>query len=167
MKLARIAALALTLGIAANASARDTAKDRQAVICKDGSTSEAGRGACSGHGGVDKAATKKAKAAARAEGKTDRAVKTSGRAEKASKPAKPAQAAKPVEAAAPAAAGAVPAAAKTGAQAPASHGSKMADEHLDPKGAIAKCKDGTYSHAHQHEGACSSHGGVAEWMDKK
>ncbi len=32
-----------------------------------------------------------------------------------------------------------------------------------PKDATAKCKDGTYSHAKQHTGACSSHGGVAEW----
>ena len=33
----------------------------------------------------------------------------------------------------------------------------------DAKDATAKCKDGTYSHAKQHRGACSSHGGVAEW----
>ena len=26
-----------------------------------------------------------------------------------------------------------------------------------------KCEDGTYSHAKQHRGACSGHGGVAEW----
>ena len=32
-----------------------------------------------------------------------------------------------------------------------------------PEGATAKCKDGTYSHAKQHSGACSHHGGVAEW----
>lgn len=31
-------------------------------------------------------------------------------------------------------------------------------------GATAKCKDGSYSHAKQHKGACSKHGGVAEWM---
>src|SRR5205823_3493497 len=29
--------------------------------------------------------------------------------------------------------------------------------------ATAKCKDGTYSFAKQHRGACSRHGGVAEW----
>ena len=29
--------------------------------------------------------------------------------------------------------------------------------------ATAKCKDGTYSHAKTHQGACSRHGGVAEW----
>ena len=32
-----------------------------------------------------------------------------------------------------------------------------------PEGATAKCKDGTYSHAKGHIGACSHHGGVAEW----
>jgi hypothetical protein len=30
--------------------------------------------------------------------------------------------------------------------------------------AIAQCKDGLYSHARQHRGACSRHGGVAKWM---
>jgi len=32
-----------------------------------------------------------------------------------------------------------------------------------PEDATAKCKDGTYSHAKQHRGACSGHGGAAEW----
>jgi hypothetical protein len=32
-----------------------------------------------------------------------------------------------------------------------------------PKDATAKCKDGSYSTAQQHSGACSGHGGVAEW----
>lgn len=37
------------------------------TVCKDGTPSAAsGRGACSGHGGVDKAATSKAKKAAKA-----------------------------------------------------------------------------------------------------
>lgn len=29
--------------------------------------------------------------------------------------------------------------------------------------AIARCKDGTYSYARQHRGACSWHKGVAVW----
>ena len=33
-----------------------------------------------------------------------------------------------------------------------------------PTGATARCKDGTYSHAAHHQGACSHHGGVAQWM---
>jgi hypothetical protein len=32
-----------------------------------------------------------------------------------------------------------------------------------PENATAKCKDGSYSYAKQHSGACSHHGGVAEW----
>jgi hypothetical protein len=31
-------------------------------------------------------------------------------------------------------------------------------------GATALCKDGTYSHAREHRGACSHHGGVAKWL---
>lgn len=37
-----------------------------------------------------------------------------------------------------------------------------AEDH-NPVGAIAQCKDGTYSHAKVRTGACSRHGGVAKW----
>ena len=36
-------------------------------------------------------------------------------------------------------------------------------ENSNPAGAIAQCKDGTYSHAKVRTGACSRHGGVAKW----
>ena len=36
-------------------------------------------------------------------------------------------------------------------------------ENMDAAGATAQCKDGTYSHAKVHTGACSRHGGVAKW----
>ena len=52
---------------------------------------------------------------------------------------------------------ATPAAAPRKAAAPASV------EDKNPAGAIAQCKDGTYSHAKQRTGACSRHGGVAKW----
>jgi hypothetical protein len=45
----------------------------------------------------------------------------------------------------------------TAAAAPAS-----VEDH-NPSGAIAQCKDGTYSHAKGRAGACSRHGGVAKW----
>jgi hypothetical protein len=45
--------------------------------------------------------------------------------------------------------------------------SKGKPSSTDPAGAIAKCKDGTYSHAKGHSGACSNHGGVGEWLNKK
>lgn len=32
-----------------------------------------------------------------------------------------------------------------------------------PKGATARCKDGTYSFSKHHQGTCSHHGGVAQW----
>jgi hypothetical protein len=36
-------------------------------------------------------------------------------------------------------------------------------EDRNPAGAIAQCKDGTYSHAKARSGACSRHGGVGTW----
>ena len=33
----------------------------------------------------------------------------------------------------------------------------------NPAGAIARCRDGMYSHSKQRVGACSRHGGVAKW----
>jgi hypothetical protein len=114
--------------------------------CKDGTTSTAtGRGACSGHGGVQKAGKSAAAAApAAAESPTPAAAP-------APAPASSAAASK----AAPAASKAEPAAkpaATTG--------------NTDPTGATAKCKDGTYSKSKQHKGSCSHHGGVAEFLTK-
>jgi hypothetical protein len=50
-----------------------------------------------------------------------------------------------------------PAARRVAASAPASV------EDRNPAGAIAQCKDGTYSHAKARTGACSRHGGVGRW----
>lgn len=36
---------------------------------------------------------------------------------------------------------------------------------VPPKGASAKCRDGTYSFSQHHRGTCSHHGGVANWLD--
>ena len=33
-----------------------------------------------------------------------------------------------------------------------------------PAGATARCNDGTYSFSKHHQGTCSGHGGVAEWL---
>jgi hypothetical protein len=53
MTLARVLAVVIALGFCSTVSAAD-------VACKDGTTSKGGQGACSGHGGIDKKATKKA-----------------------------------------------------------------------------------------------------------
>jgi hypothetical protein len=42
-------------------------------------------------------------------------------------------------------------------------GSGAADDN-NPAGAIARCKDGMYSHAKSRQGACGHHGGVAAWL---
>ena len=113
------------------------AQSAATTACKDGTSSTAtGRGACSGHGGVQKAAAASSAATA------------------APQPA--AAPAKSKTAAAPA-----PAAAAPPAVAPAPTAGAA------PAGATAKCKDGTYSMAKHHQGACSKHGGVGEWMDAK
>ena len=44
------------------------------------------------------------------------------------------------------------------------HSSKSA-ANSNAQGATAQCKDGTFSHAAHHAGACSHHGGVAKWMN--
>jgi len=117
--------------------------------CKDGTTSTAtGRGACSGHGGVQKAGKS---AAAAAPASTESASPAAAPASPAAAPkAAPAAAAKTAPAAAPKAAPAAKATATTG--------------NTDPTGATAKCKDGTYSKSKQHSGSCSHHGGVAEFL---
>ncbi len=62
-----------------------------------------------------------------------------------------------------------PATAKAAPPSPATAATKPAEKAVvaapagAPEGATAKCKDGTYSHSKQHSGACSHHGGVAEW----
>lgn len=44
---------------------------------------------------------------------------------------------------------------------PASSGAMAAQP---PAGATGKCKDGTWTTAATHQGACSHHGGVASWL---
>lgn len=186
------AALAALCTLSNSVAAQSTATS----VCTDGSTSSAtGRGACSGHGGVDKKATAAAK---KASGKTtvtctDGTTSKSGRgacsshggiasaaaaaapaAAPAAKPAPapapapppaPAPAAAPAPAPAPAPA-AAPTASTTTASAPTAHTSSSKSENNDPTGATAKCKDGLYSHAAHRTGACSRHGGVAQWLTK-
>ena len=127
-----------------------------AVMCKDGTTSSAtGRGACSGHGGVDKAAAKSAKQSAKAaKAETKAVAKNETKAENKAKQ----ETKQEVKAE------------KTASRATASdvkQSAKVANAtaaNTDPTNATAKCKDGTYSHAATHRGACSRHGGVAEWL---
>ena len=146
------------------------AQATSAVTCKDGTTSTAtGRGACSGHGGVDrspkstkatKSSTKAAKAETKAAAKAE--TKAAAKADKAETKAETKadqQQAKETKA--------VEKAARKSASSDVRQTSKVANAtaaNTDPTNATAKCKDGTYSHAATHRGACSRHGGVAEWL---
>lgn len=131
-----LASLALAAFCALPAQATDTSAP---VTCVDGKTSpHGGKGACSKHGGIKK------DAAAPAVGSAAPAA--------AAAPAKPAAAA-------------APAAPATAAKPAAASATAKGSVNADSTGATAKCKDGSYSHAKQHSGACSKHGGVAEWLD--
>ena len=138
-----------------------------ATICKDGTTSaSSGRGACSGHGGVGRKAvshqkkTVKSEAkAAKADAKADKseAKKADAKADKSEAKAVKSEA---KEAKAPKASTTARAKANTNS---AVVGSGAAEDN-NSAGAIARCKDGLYSHAKNRRGACSRHGGVANWL---
>jgi len=111
MHLSRVALVAAmfsfsTWAFAAESTDTDTSSTPKTVTCKDGTTSTAGQGACSHHGGVKPATTHHSTSSS------------------------------------------------------STHGSSA----TNPKGATAKCKDGTYSHSKTQSGACSNHGGVDTWM---
>jgi len=118
----------------------------QGVTCKDGSKSAGGRGACSGHGGI-------MVASARAKVAEKHAAKAEVKAQKAD--------AKAAKAAAKAEVKADAKAAKVAAKAEA-----RADDR-DARGATAECRDHYFSHAAKHQGACSRHGGVARFLDRR
>ena len=110
-----------------------------AVTCKDGTQSQTGRGACSHHGGV--AAGSPAATSPAAPPATAPAAKQPS----APKTTPPAAAPAPVPAPAP----------------PPSSRSTA-----PPAGRpTAQCRDGSWSYAQHHSGACSRHGGVARWTD--
>ena len=125
------------------------------TVCKDGTTSATtGRGACTSHGGVDKSATKKAASAAKAEKKAEQKAASKAPAAPAAAPRRA-----PVAAATAAPVRPAPTARAAAPTTSATHAA-----NTDPTGATAQCKDGTYSHATSHRGACSRHQGVAKWL---
>jgi hypothetical protein len=126
------------------ANAQATVKPTSQSVCKDGTTSAAkGRGACSGHGGVDSLATAAAQKSAKAAKARAAASEVSGDSVKAA---------------------AADSKAKR-AEAKAVKAENKA-EH-DSTGATAECKDGTYSHAKTTQGACAKHGGIRRTMTAK
>lgn len=182
-----------TLAAAAIATLSTTSLTAQAAatICKDGTTSaSSGRGACSGHGGVNRKASSHQKNVVKSETKAAKAVtkrttgtqvttlcadgttsNSTGRgtcsghggAKGAEVTSKTTGA--PVPAAATASPPRASATARTRANSNSAvvAGSGAADDN-NPVGAIARCKDGLYSHSKHRRGACGHHGGVASWL---
>ena len=162
-----------------------------AAICRDGTTSvSTGRGACSGHGGVDRKAVSHQKKVVKRETKAAKAVTrtTAGtqvtticmdgttsnstgrgtcaghggaRAAEATSATTGAVVRAPSTAAVPRAS--VRARARANTNSAVVAGSGGADDN-NPVGAIARCRDGLYSHAANRRGACGHHGGVASWL---
>ncbi|MFN2602799.1 MAG: DUF3761 domain-containing protein [Gemmatimonadaceae bacterium] len=183
----------ITLTLFALLSASTAGAQATATKCKDGTTSAtSGRGACSGHGGVDKSATKVEAKTAKSQEKTAKTVvkKTAGTqvtstcadgttsnatgrgacsghggVKGAEVTKKSTGATVPVVGTAAPPKPKVTASKPTTTAAPRSTvaGSGAAEDH-NAAGAIAQCKDGMYSHAKDRRGACSRHGGVARWM---
>jgi hypothetical protein len=159
--------------------------DSTPTTCQDGTTTTStGKGTCSGHGGIQKAA----KPAAAAPAAAPAAAAPAAPAKAPAAPAKgapttcadgttststgkgtcsghggvqKASTAKPVAAATTP----PPAAAPAATAAKSSTVAKTATAgNTDPTGATAKCKDGTYSKSTHRSGTCSSHGGVDTWL---
>jgi hypothetical protein len=185
-----LAAIAATL-ISAMAAAVSLQAQAAASICKDGTTSvSTGRGACSGHGGVDRKAVSHQKKVVKRETKAAKAVtrttagtqvtticmdgtttSSSGRgtcsghggARGAEATSATTGAAIPAPRTAAAPRASSRARVRANANSAVVRGSGAADDN-NPVGAIAQCKDGLYSHAVNRRGACGHHGGVATWM---
>ena len=119
------------------------------VTCKDGSPSAGGRGACSSHGGILTAAEKtKMKADAKVAKAVDKAADKKEKAEARMVKVDTKADAKVAK-----------------VEAKAAEKMDKAEDH-EMKGAIAECRDHTYSHAKSRRGVCSSHGGVAKFLVK-
>ena len=167
----------LAVAVGASTLLAQTKPANATAQCKDGtySTAKSKQGACSGHGGIQtwyadekggvkadaKAAGKSTKDAAASAGKA-----TAGAAKVVGEDTE--KAGKATANAAGAAAKKTEEGAKTAGKATANAAGATANA-LKPKPSDAaadvtgKCKDGSYTKATQHRGACSSHGGVAEW----
>jgi hypothetical protein len=175
--------LVLVLCVASLVPGRARTDAATTVLCKDGTTATGGRGACHGHGGVDKTGGGAPKAAAPA---ADQQATAGGPVTckdgiswpKSGRGAcrghggvlKPGTAATPPpvpRAAAPAPPAPRPSAPPVRSSAPAAPAvaqTKSKRASSDPTGANARCKDGMYWHGTRHSGSCSRHGGVAEWL---
>ena len=154
--LVALAALSLSFP----AAAKSAKKDKADVVCTDGSSSKAGSGACSHHGGVAKDAkatrTDSPSAKKEDERRDDRAPSAKKDDDRRDDRASRSDSKK--------------------------HGglgsifgrrdtsdtprSSTRDSSAKSGSPTARCKDGSTSYSKHHSGTCSGHGGVQDWLDK-
>jgi hypothetical protein len=155
-------------------------KPVKTTVCKDGTkTTKTGEYRCEDHHGVDKNATKtynaktgadKAVAATEIAGENTGKAVAKGATDAADATAKGAtDAAKATKKAAGQTSDAVSKGAEdVGKTAKGTAAETMGDDtNNKSEGAIAKCKDSSFSHMTSHAGACAKHGGVFAWLDGK
>ena len=138
---------ALLVALMATVSQAGAQQEPKLVICKDGATVyDIGSYTCKSHKGIDHDRTREKNAKTGAEkvgAATERVAHNTGKT--------------------------VSKAAEDVGKGGKAVAKEVAGDNTnkDPMDATAKCKDGTYSHAHQHASACAKHGGVEYWMDGK
>ncbi|TMB00496.1 MAG: DUF3761 domain-containing protein [Deltaproteobacteria bacterium] len=142
---ALLAALCFGLVPVAAEAKSKSKKEAAQVECSDGTTSKAGRGACSHHGGVAKNATSEAR-------ETQSRAKDSAAAPGRESQSSTKDSANP--------------AARADSQ---PRGRAPAPEVTAPRSGTtsqptARCKDGSLSYSQHRSGTCSRHGGVGEWL---
>ena len=152
----------LGLLISAGAFARDKSPGAaplpDQLQCTDGTVAtRTGRGACSRHGGVARSTQ-----SAPTSGAANRALPPTQRApdNEASKSPWSIFGGKRKESPAP------PAAAQGRSAAPLSRSPRQGNAPASAA-PTAKCRDGSASYSAHHGGACSHHGGVAQWLDAR
>jgi len=161
-------------GVAANvntSAANPTSVPESAtVLCKDGTSSKKGKGACSGHGGVAQPMTpsgSSSSASQKGTGEMTPSGASSGASQKGTGGSSSDARANQKSTGTP-----VPNAPDTSSSsgsrttAPGAAASPTPSTNKSGK-PTARCKDGTLSYSAQHEGACSHHGGVDQWLDQK
>jgi hypothetical protein len=159
----------------AHAKAKSAKQDAE-VQCQDGTTSKAGRGACSHHGGVAKAASAEKtaaapKAAAESQKEPAEVQCKDGTSSKAGRGACSHHGGVASASAPEAAPDRKTATARETSEEPQSRSTPQgraaptAPQRAPPAGQpTARCKDGSLSYSQHRSGTCSRHGGVAEWL---
>ena len=169
----RMIALGSMLSFGAMARGKTAAQPDQ-VQCADGSIGTAGRGACSHHGGIARStqSTPTQGAANRALPPTERSPDNT--ASKSPWSIFGGKRKDPGSAQAPAAPPSEGQNAPARDLPPAPQGRAVPMARSPRQGnapatatPTAKCRDGSVSYSAHHSGSCSSHGGVAQWLDAR